>query len=37
MLPNLLRKYFLILCLKELTLVADFKLLGELFQVLGPT
>ena len=37
MLPNLLRKYSLIKYLKELTIVADIKLSGGLFQVLDPT
>ena len=35
-LPNFLMKYSIIQCLKELRLVADFKLLGRLFQVLDP-
>ena len=35
--PNVLRQYSLIQCLKELTVVADFKLSGGLFKVLGPT
>ena len=33
---NFLRKYFLILYLKELSLIVEFKLAGRLFQVVGP-
>ena len=35
-LPYFLRKYFLMLCLKQFMLVAVLRLLGSLFQVLGP-
>ena len=35
--PNFLLKYILMLCLKELILVADLRLLRGLFQVLGFT
>ena len=31
------KEVFLNIMCKKLTLVADFKLLGRLFQVLGPT
>ena len=36
-LPNILTKYSVIWCFKELTLVVDFQLSGRLAQVLGPT
>lgn len=34
---NFLRKYFLKSCLKQFELVAVLRLLGSLFEVLGPT